>query len=117
MKAKGHGLRYRPDRYPYRRFETGPKTVAQPVEFCLMDVSGSDVRAMKDLAKRLHLCLGVPDPEISHVESSSPAHDRAEEVDRGYVLPGPPSRRHLSVERLQAMNDISARGSVRFRLE
>jgi uncharacterized sporulation protein YeaH/YhbH (DUF444 family) len=43
----------------FRRFETVPKPVAQAVMFCLMDVSGSMVRAMKDLAKRFYMLLYV----------------------------------------------------------
>jgi uncharacterized protein len=92
----------------YRRFETYPKPVAQAVMFCLMDVSGSMSKHMKDLAKRFYMLLYVfLKRRYRHVEIVFIRHtDRAEEVDEQTFFYGPASGGTLVSSALQAMHEI-----------
>src|SRR5229473_86113 len=71
----------------YRRFETMPKPVAQAVMFCLMDVSGSNVRAYEGSGQALlHAALCVSDAALS------PRRDR---LHSSYQPGGRSRRRYL----------------------
>ena len=67
----------------YRRFDPVPKPSSQAVMFCLMDVSGSMTKRMKDLAKRFYMLLYVfLKRKYKRVEIVFIRHtDVAEEVD------------------------------------
>ena len=92
----------------YRRFETYPKSVAQAVMFCLMDVSGSMSEHMKDLAKRFYMLLYVfLKRRYRHVEIVFIRHtDHAEEVDEQTFFYGPASGGTMVSSALQAMHEI-----------
>src|SRR5260221_392999 len=85
-----------------------PKTVAQAVMFCLMDVSSSMSEHMKDLAKRFYMLLYVfLTRRYRHVEIVFIRHtDRAEEVDEDTFFHGPESGGTLVSSALQAMHEI-----------
>ena len=109
LKAKFRRIPYiDPIDIRYRRFETMPKSVAQAVMFCLMDVSGSMSEHMKDLAKRFYMLLYVfLTRRYRHVEIVFVRHtDRAEEVDENTFFHGPASGGTLVSSALQAMHDI-----------
>ena len=75
----------------YRRFEAGPKPVAQAVMFCLMDVSGSMTEHMKDLAKRFYVLLYIfLKPRYKNVEVVFIRHThQAQEVDEDTFFHSP----------------------------
>jgi uncharacterized protein len=94
----------------YRRFETSPKTVAQAVMFCLMDVSGSMSGHMKDLAKRFYMLLYIfLTRRYRHVEIVFIRHtERAEEVDEETFFRSPATGGTLVSSALEAMRRIVA---------
>ena len=94
----------------YRRFESSPKTVAQAVMFCLMDVSGSMSEHMKDLAKRFYMLLYIfLTRRYRHVEIVFIRHtERAEEVDEETFFRSPATGGTLVSSALEAMRRIVA---------
>ena len=92
----------------YRRFETVPKSIAQAVMFCLMDVSGSMSEHMKDLAKRFFMLLYIfLTRRYRHVEIVFIRHtDHAEEVDEETFFRSPATGGTLVSSALETMRQV-----------